>query len=139
MDNVYKQIKDILLANAPEVKWIDIDEGQLDDYPTTDIPLSFPAALIKADGNINYQTLAGGKQIARTTFTIKLAFKVYESGHAKVPNDKHFEHYQVVKKVSALIHQSIQNCSRTSIQKRTKVDPLVYTLNFSIAYLDNNI
>ena len=139
MDELYKQIAGILLNNAPEVKWVDIDEGQLDDYPIQDMPLTFPCALIKTDADVDYETLAGGKQIARTNISIKLAFKVFESGHAKVPNDKYFDHYQIVKKVSGLIHQLVKNCSRMNVKKYKQVDPLIYELTFKIAYLDNNV
>lgn len=150
MDELYKQIKDILSAilqgdPATQVFWIDQDEGQLEQYDSTSEnpenkpPLSYPAALINVEDNISYRTIAGGKQIATVEFYVKLAFKVYEGAHTNVPNDNYFAHYALVKEANQAIVQGIRNCRRINTSKRReKIDPLLHTLRFRHNYLDVN-
>ena len=138
MDDLYKLIRQILKDDCPEIKWVDQDEGQLDDYPETEQPLTYPAALINVEEDISYRDIAGGKQIATVEFYVKLAFKVYEGSHSTVPNDNYFNHYQVVKKVTALIAGKVKNCRRVKTSKKKKIDPMLHTLRFKTSYLDIN-
>lgn len=142
MEEIYKNIKNALINFVPEIKWIEMDEGQLDNYTAGEEPLTYPCALISIDENIDYKNIAGGKQIARSNFYIRFAFRRFESTSAKVPEpyaNKAFEPYTIAKKAMAVINHEIINCTRISFNRENKTDPLVFRSVFKIAYLDKEI
>lgn len=63
---------DRIQSAVPSVRWVDIEDGQLDVRERP--PVAFPCALV----DISYtacQTLAGGAQRVRAQVTVRVAFQ----------------------------------------------------------------
>jgi len=71
MKELYLALLLQLKTSVPELKWIDLDSGQLNASERP--PLAYPAALVK----INYPSttkIGGGKQYADVQLTLRLVF-----------------------------------------------------------------
>ncbi len=81
MEELYLSIAEHLREKMPELATIDEDTGQLVPSDEEDgYPILFPCVLISTD-EINWETVAGGKQRGSCLITIKHAFDCYEDTH----------------------------------------------------------
>ena len=86
---IYKQVRNQLLAEVPAIRFIDFDNGQLDYY------VSYPCALIDIS-DIAYNDSGDQDNWAACEVTIKLAFEVYENTNSLTPNDNALDHADTV-------------------------------------------
>ena len=140
MESIFHEIKAAIKANAPEIKWIDLDEGQLEhfDKPPVDYPcllVGFPQA--------NYSN-TGDMQTADLSITIKLAFKIWEKFNAAVPlanQPTAFAHFDIIRKVNKALHglpgDDRTELMRVRMQKNNSPDPKVYEIVYECAYFDD--
>ena len=132
MEQIYLAIMAQLKQEAPELKWIDLDEGQL-EYYTERPALSFPCVLIDI-ALTECRDLYPGAQLCNATVGIRIAQNIATSRTNSVATETTrktaIERYQLVEK----IHKSLSgsyfkpSCfnplSRTSQQKEKRDDGL---------------
>lgn len=98
MKTIYQSILNRLLAEVPELKWIDLDKGQMRfERP----PVLFPAALINLQVP-NSQNLNSTKQLVRAQVSIKLCFDFTGNTDANTPEEHRLNslaYFDVVDKV----------------------------------------
>jgi len=72
MKEIYLAVMARLLAEVPALKWIDLDEGQLDANQSERPSVGFPAALVGIDLT-QCETLYGSRQRATATVSVRVA------------------------------------------------------------------
>lgn len=81
MKNIYQAILAQLEAQVPELKWIDLDKGQMNfERP----PVLFPAALIDIDV-VKAQNLNSRRQLCDAAINVKLCFDYGGNTDANTP------------------------------------------------------
>lgn len=129
------------LQSITELKWIDIDMGQLDlEHP----PVDFPCALIDVE-NIDYSDASEGTEIGDTLIAIKIAqLCITESNHRtptiyKQQGAAQFNLIKEVhKKLKGFQGESFAPLRRTRLEKVKKVFPKSYTLYYSTSLFDDD-
>lgn len=120
------------LKTITEIKWIDMDLGQLDfDNP----PVAYPCTLFRYD-NILPENPSGMKQdIVR--FTITYADKVYERAVTSAPpsyKNKALAHLDVIKKIRNAVedasHASYSFPECKEIIQLRRIEPRMYEIVF---------
>lgn len=76
MDVLYQKIMERLDANVPELRWIDLDQGQL-ETPEDSYPVQFPCCLIDFT-NIIWQNVGRQLQAGDVTISLRVGFDIYE-------------------------------------------------------------
>jgi hypothetical protein len=84
MDIIYRSIVKRLQTEIPELRWIDLEGGQL-EAPEESYPVQFPAVFIDFP-SIQYQSLQRGAQQGIATIAIRVAFDIYEDFHGTAPD-----------------------------------------------------
>ncbi|MCH7400113.1 hypothetical protein MM236_19110 [Belliella sp. DSM 107340] len=140
IDGIYLKVCD-LIAEVPEVKWIDMDFGQLDDFNTRPM-VAFPCALIGID-IINAIELGQKKQKCQVLVNVKLAFDYKgESAHLAPENvkDRSLAYYAVVKNVYKKLQG--QRVGTTPLKRQRQIETArpdrikICELPFSTEFLD---
>jgi len=156
MDTIYRSIVKQLTNEVGDLKWIDLDGGQL-EFPDESYPVQFPAAFIDFE-NIQYQTLQRGMQQGVATITVRVAFDIYEGFHGTAPDLKQAgdrlkllnEVYRALHRFSGLIlpieqggevvgyeDSHFSNLLRKSLTTERRDDGLkVYRISFQCAVRD---
>ncbi len=142
---IYNEVKKVLKDEVPEVKWIDMDYGQLD---TTQRPaVALPCVLVASSINNTdtlYQNTSGYAQNCNTSVTITMAFDPLGATNTAVPEDvvsKSLQPYDIIDKVhknlQGLETSSIEPLIRTSQGKKTSRNGLFqYQIKFTTTVLD---
>ena len=130
MEQIYQAIQAKLKSEVPELKWIDIDEGQL-EYYTERPAVSFPCALIDV-AITQAEDIHEHAQLCRSTIGIRIAQNIPTSRTNSVATDSvrdtALERYRLVDK----IYETLQSwssgffnpLSRTSQRKENRKDGL---------------
>jgi hypothetical protein len=141
MEEIYKAIMAQLKQEVPELKWIELDEGQLEYY--TDRPaVAFPCVLI--DITINRcEDLYERAQLCQATIGIRIAQNIpVNRTNAGAPDpirESALERYRLIEK----IYQSLQSwpsglfnpLSRTGQKKESRKDGLfVVRIDFTTQF-----
>lgn len=84
MDTIYRSLVKQLQTEVPELRWIDLDGGQL-EAPDENYPVQFPAAFIDFR-SIQYQQLSRNMQQGIASISVRIAFDIYEDFHGDSPN-----------------------------------------------------
>jgi len=104
MDRLFQQIQLHLTTNVPELKWIDLDQGQL-EIPEEQYPVQFPACLIEFPNVPSWQSLSHGLQIGDATITFRIAFDIYNDTHKDAPDiDAALSKLQLINKIHKHLH-----------------------------------
>jgi len=142
MESIFKEIKTAILTNVPEIKWIDLDEGQLDSFEAP--PIDYPCLLVEFP-KARYSNIADGGQMADVTVIVKLVFKIWEKFNAAVPIANQpgaFAHFDIIRKVVRYLHgldgDNRSELMRVSYNKSAKPDPKVYEIAFECEYYDGD-
>ncbi len=99
--DIFVALCDRLKKEAPSIRWIDEDLGQLGTTTFTRPAVDFPCCLIDiqyADCRDLYDTF----QCVKMTITVKLAFRPYGDSYNKAPEtvkSKALERYSIVEEV----------------------------------------
>jgi hypothetical protein len=146
MENIFNDIQTALKTNVPEIKWIDIDENQLEVF-AENIPVDFPCVLV-AFPQANYSNIGRHQQVGEVTVMLKVAFRVYERFNAAVDSTfrtQAFAHFAVLRKVMQQIHCLSTAAGhytpliRKSWRKTNSIDPKVYEIEFQCNIKDESI
>lgn len=103
IDDLFLAITDEL-RSIPELKWIDMNIGQMDgeDRP----PVAFPCALVSIDLP-ECKDIGQNKQQCRTTLNVRVAFNYRGATNSAAPEivrGKALEYYGIVRKVYQALH-----------------------------------
>lgn len=97
----FEAIRDRLIAQVPEIRWIDMDDEQLTAYEAP--PISFPCALIDTQ-QVGYNSSEDFNSSAAVRVTVQFGFKTMESTNHLTPNSKAFEYSEILQKAVNAIH-----------------------------------
>lgn len=103
MDILYRSLVQRLRNEVPDIRWIDLDGGQL-EAPDESYPVQFPAAMIDIS-DVAYQTLHRGNQTALVNITVRLAFDIYEGFHGTAPDlEQAADRLKLINQVQKALH-----------------------------------
>lgn len=80
---LYLSLKDRILDRVPEIKWIDLDLGQLEHYDTRP-PVAFPCVLIDFP-DASYKAMGGQVQWGDPVVQLRLGFDSFTSANSAAP------------------------------------------------------
>ena len=130
MEEIFKAITARLQKTVPELKWIDLDTGQLENY-TDRPPVAFPCALIDIELT-RCEDLYPGAQLCNATVAIRIAqappTNRTNSSASKTVQQSELQRYHLIEHV----YRSLQSwesgifnpLSRTAQKKEARQDPL---------------
>lgn len=105
MDILIQDIQNRLSAEVPDLKYIDEDWGQLDDY-SPNFPVKWPCALIDIS-QVQYSNAGKTAQLGEAAITITIADMKLLNSSSKAPANQKAEratYLQLIKKVHAKLH-----------------------------------
>lgn len=145
MDIIFKEIRDAILAKVPAIRWVDMNEAQLEAFGQ-DAPVDYPCVLIDFP-EARYSDTGQRQQLAEVVVSVRVAFRVYERFNALVPTSFQsaaFEHLAVIKQLGAALHglkgeQRSPLVRRTLRKNRESIDPKVYELSFECVKKDSDV
>ncbi len=151
MLHIFEKIRETILQKVPDIKWIDMDEGQLDLFDQA-IPCDFPCVLIDFP-QARFDDLGDLAQIAEITVQLKVIFKLYEKFNSAVPQkfkQQAFDHLNIVWAIMKALHGLESNdpdparqfsklIRREFVKDPNYIDPKVYTLTFTTTIQDNTL
>lgn len=108
-----------ITAQVPEIKWIDQDLGQLEDYDIRPA-VAWPCVLIDF-GTTNYDEMPGNVQWGNATITMRLAFPSFSPAQAGAPQsvkEMALQYYEL----EQLLYKAIQGWDADGlIQPATRI------------------
>lgn len=132
-------------TQIPEIKWIDQDLGQLEDYGDRP-PVLFPCVLIDID-SVDFSNKGELTQIGEGSILFRLAFQPWSNSNAATPENyrkKALEYYELEHR----LHQCLQGYGtaqygpliRQSANSEQRNDPLrVRQLRYSVVLEDDSV
>ena len=134
MKALFIAIQNKLIADVPELKFIDFDLGQLEQQPLPS--LSYPALLISF-GDSPFSDLARLNQQAEVMINVRIAFREFERTH-NIAQDQYraigLAHLDIVEKVKWALHglsgDDFTSFSHRSFSTEPRADLRVYALSF---------
>jgi hypothetical protein len=134
-----------ILADLPEIKWVDQDLGQLESYEVRP-PVLFPCVLIDFD-NTTFDQMQQDRQAGNCSFTLRLGFPAFSPAHSAAPEsakEKALQYYEIENRLYALVQGFdadgiMQPATRVSVQtERREEDSLrVRVMTFTTAFEDS--
>jgi len=146
MENLFRDIQARIKTAVPEIKWIDIDENQLEAYGEN-APVDYPCVLVGFP-NADYSEIGRGQQMAMVRVRLKVAFRMYERLNTVVPElyqASAMAHFAILRKLMHAVHLLSTSTGhytplvRQSWTKEMSVDPKVYSIDFLCGLKDEAI
>lgn len=106
--NLLLKIQQRILANVPEIRWIDLDLGQLENDSIRP-PVAFPCTLLQVSG-VTYKDMQGNQQLATATVQIKIGFdsvSQMSNGTPLAYQEDALTHYEIARKVALWLNNWI--------------------------------
>lgn len=144
MENTYKELLERFAANVPELKWIDLEYGQLDnpegnytpDYPAAFVRFSMPGA----------QTIGENVQHMDAEVHLRVAFRTWGDMNNKTPEtvrNNALTTLAILKKVHAALQGYIGDnfsaMDRISVEQEQRDDGvLVFEMTYGSMIIDNS-
>lgn len=139
MEEILNVILDKLAADVPELRWIDINLGQM---ATENPPVDYPCALIDVT-DIDYTTAGMRRQVGEARIEIELYFIVRSPSNAAAPEkmrEQAFGHFGTVKKVYKALEgvsgESFGGLNRVQVRRDKGYYPRSFTLVFRCSVED---
>jgi hypothetical protein len=141
MKFLFKSIQDRLKSEVPELRWIDMDKGQLDYFERP--PVSFPCALISVQLPRTVD-LGAKKQKCDALIVIRLGFDFSGNTSHVTPEtalEKSLEYFDLVEKVYEALQgyqeSTYNNLSRQSLREEKRPDMIkVVNIPFITSFVD---
>jgi hypothetical protein len=144
MKAIYTAVMSRLKSEVEELKWIDLDEGQLDrggDRPS----VAFPCALISVDLPQCVDLTTSGVQQCTALVTVRIIQNPLSRTNASAPaevRETSLQRLDLIEKVSKILHtfksDGFSSFSRTRQSKEARADLLAYRIEFQTTFLDSN-
>jgi hypothetical protein len=142
--NIFLAIQARILAEVPEIIFIDHNLGQLDDYSNGRPPVAFPCALVDF-GQWNFENMGSNSQRAEGDVIISLAFAEHGQTHNGQPQqwrEAALNYYDIEWKLNKALHgytpgDDYGYLTRTGLTKENR--PLavrVRTITYRLAFED---
>ena len=144
MNEIYLAVAQQLQKEVPELAYIDLDTGQIDNVEMAP-PVEFPAALIDIRIPV-CEDESTRVQICTVNISVRLVFEAWYDETANISPDKWkrraLEKMEVIDKVYKALQgwetDFLSALSRTSVEPERRSDGLkVYTLTFASTQLDD--
>lgn len=139
MEEILNVILDKLAADVPELRWIDINLGQM---ATENPPVDYPCALIDVT-DIDYTTAGMHRQVGEARIEIELYFIVRSPSNTAAPEkmrEQAFGHFGTVKKVYKALEgvsgESFGGLNRVKVRRNKTYYPRPFTLVFRCSVED---
>lgn len=97
---LFLEISKHIQTSVPEVKWIDQDFGQLEQFDTRP-PVNFPCVLIDFP-MATYSGLSDLAQMADITVQLRIGFAPFSQGHSRAPEkvrEEAVKYYEIEQKI----------------------------------------
>lgn len=112
--NLYLKVAALLKQEVPQIKYVDQDLGQLENYADGERPaVSWPCALLDID-EMAFTDMADYCQTGEGILTIRIGFAPYSSANGLAPDavkEKALEYYQAEQMAHYALHGfSVDNC-----------------------------
>lgn len=135
-------LMDYLATNVPDLKWIDYDMGQLENYDTKP-SVEWPCALISFPAT-SYTELSGLAQMGNPTIMIRLGFAPFSQSYQAAPSfvrDKALYYFEIEQKIFNALQgyntEYTQDFIRLSADDEMRTDKFkVRVLTFATNYED---
>ncbi|NNV54543.1 hypothetical protein [Limnovirga soli] len=107
IEQLFKDVTDRLALQVPELRWIDLEFGQL-EIPDEHYPVQFPCVLVDFP-DIPFTDEGFGNQQGVVNIQLRLALDLYEDYHIVDGNDAPqrdtaFERLQIINKIHQALH-----------------------------------
>jgi hypothetical protein len=139
---IFIDICDRIESEVPELKWIDLDNGDI-DIQTERPPVAFPACFIDISYP-NCEDQADSEQLVRANIIIRLAFQPQGASNNKSPvRARALEIFDIVEKVHSALQGwhnagAFSTLSRISASAERRRDGLkVYRLLYQTTFIDS--
>jgi hypothetical protein len=145
MKQIYELIAQRIQNQVEEIKWIDLDNGQIDYYEYR-VNVDFPAVLI----NIKYPYCedigTDGIQLCDVEIELRTVFNLFDETNIDAPQqvrDNALEIFQIINKIHACLQNwrndgTCGTISRQSITKESRTDgSKVYSMVYKTTYYDH--
>jgi len=144
MEEIYNEIAQRILAQVPEIAWIDIDQGQLANIELR-AALAYPAVLIDIDFARCEDLGLSGQQICDANIVLKVVSQAWSDTHMHAPQDVRnmgLQHFILMRKIHKALqwwcppHQSnLGSLRRTAARRENRTDGIavhhaVYAANY---------
>ena len=143
--NILLLVQERIHTEAPAIKWIDQDLGQLEFYTMGQPPVLFPAVLLDFP-DAQYSDMGENLQMAESVLEVRLAVAAYTPSahvHSQAQKEKALEYYNVEHELNKVLHgwcdsRYFSPLSRTSAQTERREDNIrVRLLRYKFALQDN--
>lgn len=143
---LYKDIINRIKAEAADVRFIEMDLGQM-DYDLRPA-LAYPACLIDFPMT-TYSNLGGNQQLGEVTITLKLCFAIFSTSSGNAPEqvkDKALQCYQTEQQVVEALQgwhpdycTHFNRASVTTLDRYNEIGMRVRMLTFTTSYEDDSM
>lgn len=144
MKNIYTLIAERLQNEVEDIRWIDLDNGQIDFFEYR-ANVDFPAVLI----NIKYPNCqnvgTNGEQECDVDIELRCVFNLFDETNIHAPEEvreRALEIFDIMNKIHACL-QNWRNdgtcgiITRTAVAKETRTDgSKIYNMNYRTTYFD---
>jgi hypothetical protein len=125
---LFLALQEKIKTDIPEIRWIDQDLGQLEDYDTRP-PVSFPCVLIDFN-ETTYEEMNQRRQQANITFTLRLGFPSFSYAANTAPQSVRelaLQYYELEQRLFEAVQGFdgggiIQGCTRQSTTTEGRKD-----------------
>lgn len=135
---IYKHIASCI-EQVPEIRWVDIDLGQLDMVPP---PVSWPCVLISFTESEHLDLLQKYQQ-GLYVVELRVGFRLRERTHTKaaqVYRDEALAHLVTLDRLHKALHHTSAPCitqvRRTAIENTLRGDYRVYIMRYAVVAYD---
>jgi hypothetical protein len=138
MQQLYEDILTVI-ATVPEIRYADIDAGQIDIYENP--PVSFPCALLAMDGDISFQRTSSRSELANINFNVRLAFVNRNTSDSLTPEnirENAVAYWDTLRSIRDAII-SLSGTTRTRLTREKRTDHIVFNMQFNVVRHNLNI
>ena len=144
MDTVYADLINRLSKAVPDLRWIDLDQGQI-DFPADNYPIDFPALLIDFT-NTEWEDIGQQIQGGEMMISFRTAFRLYEDMNNHTPEESRNAGLQKLQLLKT-IHKALQGFAGANYNRLSRIrtftekreDGLkVITMQYSTYITDNS-
>jgi len=132
MKNLYNELITGIKTDCSFVRFIDIDNGQLEEENP---PVSYPCVLIALDKQIRFERTSSRSELAYINASFKVAFQNHITSDNLTElalRNKAVAYWQLLKEISDAI-MKIKGSTRKAISREPRADIDVFNIQFVIA------
>lgn len=138
IETLFKNIRDRIKSECPTIRYIDFDDGQIDQEGPWAV--SFPCAMVDID-ELAFFNAGDDRQFADVSIVVKVAFQRHEASNNLTPEanqPKAFAHLTTLEElINGLHYYAPDNCEvleRVRLIREKRPDLRVYQITYKTTY-----